>query len=243
MEERIQKVLAKAGISSRREAERMILEGRVTVNGKVLNSMGLKVDPSKDHIRVDGKRLSDYEPKVAIILNKPLGYLSTVKDPLGRPTVMDLLRNVKWRVYPVGRLDFDSEGLMLLTNDGELAYRLTHPKFEIPRTYLVKVKGIPEERKLKSLKKGIMLDDGKAKVVSIQVLNRRERNSWLKVEVREGRNRLIKRIFDVIGHPVLKLKRIKFGPIHLGNLMPGQFRYLQPSEMMRLKEEGLKITK
>lgn len=240
MEERIQKVLAKAGISSRREAERMILEGRVTVNGKVLNSLGIKVDLSKDHIRVDGKRLSGFEPKVALILNKPRRYLSTVKDSLGRPTVMDLLKNVKWRVYPVGRLDFDSEGLLLFTNDGELAYSLTHPKFEIPRTYLVKVKGIPEEKKLKSLIKGIRLEDGEAKVASIQVLNRRERNSWLRVEVREGRNRLIRRMFDVIGHPVLKLKRIKFGSIHLGNLLSGQFRYLEQSELMRLKEESLK---
>ena len=131
--ERIQKILAKAGIASRREAERMVIEGRVLVNGKVVEALGFKTDPSKDHIKVDGKRLTPFEPKVMLLLNKPRGYLSTVKDPKGRPTVLDLLKNVKWRIYPVGRLDFDAEGLLLLTNDGDLAHLLSHPKFSIPK--------------------------------------------------------------------------------------------------------------
>src|SRR5512139_2704998 len=137
--ERIQKILAKAGIASRREAERMVIEGRVLVNGNVVQVLGFKADPSKDHIRVDGKRLTHFEPKVILLLNKPRGYLSTVKDPKGRPTVLDLLKGVKWRIYPVGRLDFDAEGLLLLTNDGHLANVLSHPRFSVPKTYQVKV--------------------------------------------------------------------------------------------------------
>jgi len=220
----------------------MVLEGRVMVNGKVVDTLGFKADPLKDHIKVDGKRLSGFEPKVILLLNKPRGYLSTVEDPLGRPTVMDLLDKVRWRVYPVGRLDFDAEGLLLLTNDGELSYVLTHPRFSIPRTYLVKVTGVLDEKKMDRLKKGVMLEDGKAKVVSFRVLRQREKNSWLQVVVAEGRNRMVKRMFSAIGHPVLKLKRIEFGSIRLGNLPIGQFRYLTPDEILKLKssESGVR---
>jgi pseudouridine synthase len=234
--ERIQKILARAGIASRREAERMVIEGRVTVNGKVVDELGFKADSSKDHIKVDGKRLARFEPKIALLLNKPRGYVSTVKDPKGRPTVMDLLRNVKWRVYPVGRLDFDAEGLLLLTNDGDFTYLLSHPKFSIPRTYLVKVRGVPEEERLTRLKRGVMLEDGKAKAVSVQLLRRREKNSWIQVVVTEGRNRLVKRMFSAIGYPVLKLKRVGFGPIRLGDLRIGQFRYLTPEEIEKVRK-------
>lgn len=236
--ERIQKILAKAGIASRREAERMVIEGRVAVNGKIIDTLGFKADPSKDHIRVDGKRLKGFEPKVTLLLNKPRGYLSTVKDPQGRPTVMKLLQRVKRRIYPVGRLDFDAEGLLLLTNDGGLAHLLSHPRFSIPRTYWVKVGGVPDEKRLAQLKRGVMLVDGKASVVSFSILRKGEKNSWIQVVVTEGRNRLVKRIFSAIGHPVLKLKRIGFGPIQLGNLPIGQFRYLTPEELNRLKAEG-----
>jgi pseudouridine synthase len=214
----------------------MVLEGRVTVNGKVVNALGFKVDPLKDHIKVDGERIARFEPKITLLLNKPRGYLSTVKDPGGRPTVMDLLKNVKWRVYPVGRLDFDAEGLLLLINDGELANLFAHPKFSIPRTYLVKVGGVPEEKELARLKRGVMLEDGRARVVSCSILRQKEKNSWVQVVVTEGRNRLVKRMFSAIGHPVLKLKRIQFGPIQLGNLPFGQFRYLTAEEMERLKK-------
>jgi 23S rRNA pseudouridine2605 synthase len=233
--ERIQKILAKAGIASRREAERMVMEGRVMVNGKVIDALGSKVDPLKDHIKVDGKRITLFEPKIALLLNKPRGYLSTVKDPEGRPTVMDFLKNVRCRIYPVGRLDFDAEGLLLLTNDGELANILTHPKFSIPKTYLVKVGGVPEEKKLARLKRGVMLEDGKARVVSCSILRHGEKNSWLRVVVTEGRNRLVKRMFLAIGHSVLKLKRIQFGPIQLGDLPFGQFRYLTLEELTKLR--------
>jgi 23S rRNA pseudouridine2605 synthase len=224
--ERIQKILAKAGIASRREAERMVMEGRVMVNGKVIDALGFKADPLKDHIKVDGKRITLFEPKMALLLNKPRGYLSTV---------MGLLKNVKYRIYPVGRLDFDAEGLLLLTNDGELANILTHPRFSIPKTYLVKVGGVPEEKKLARLKKGVMLEDGRARVVSCSIRRHGEKNSWLRVVVTEGRNRLVKRMFSAIGHSVLKLKRIQFGPIQLGDLPFGQFRYLTLEEMKKLK--------
>ncbi len=234
--ERIQKILAKAGIASRREAERMVMDGRVMVNGKIIDALGFKADPLKDHVKVDGRRVAPFEPKIVLLLNKPRGYLSTIKDPEGRPTVMDLLRNVRCRVYPVGRLDFDAEGLLLLTNDGELANILTHPKFSIPKTYLVKVGGIPEEKKLARLKRGVMLEDGKARVVSCSILRQGEKNSWLRIVVTEGRNRLVKRMFAAIGHSVLKLKRIQLGPIQLGDLPFGQYRYLTPEEIAKLKK-------
>jgi pseudouridine synthase len=228
--------LAKAGIASRREAERMLMEGRVSVNGKVVETLGLKADPSKDHIRVDGKKLTHFEPKVILLLNKPRGYLSTVRDPKGRPTVLDLLKDVKRRIYPVGRLDFDAEGLLLLTNDGDLANLLSHPRFSIPKTYLVKVRGIPDEKKLTRLKRGVMLEDGEAKAISCSLIRQREKNSWVRIVVKEGRNRLVKRMFSAIGHPVLKLKRIQFGPIQLGGLPFGQFRYLTAEEIAKLKK-------
>lgn len=233
--ERIQKVLARAGISSRREAEKMILEGRVTVNGKLVDQLGFKVDPLKDHIKVDGKRVSGPEPKVTYLLYKPKGYLSTVRDPAGRPTVMDLMRGVKWRVYPLGRLDFDAEGLLLMTNDGELAFQLSHPRFSVPRTYWVKVKGFPEEKRLMRLRRGLQLEDGPARALSVRLLWKTEKHSWIESVVNEGRNHLIKRMFFAIGHPVLKLKRVGFGPIHLGRLSPGQFRLLTDEEMERLR--------
>jgi pseudouridine synthase len=238
--ERIQKILAKAGIASRREAEKMVLEGRVTVNGKVVDTLGFKADFSSDHIKVDGKRIAHVEPNVTLLLNKPRGYVSTVRDPQGRPTVMDLLKNVRYRVYPVGRLDFDAEGLLVLTNDGGLAYRLSHPKFSVPKTYWVKVSGVPDANKLGRLMRGVMLEDGRATALSLKILRKREKNCWVEIVVTEGRNRLVKRMFSAIGHSVFKLKRVEFGPIHLGSLAVGQFRYLTPEEMKKLKSQNPK---
>jgi 23S rRNA pseudouridine2605 synthase len=235
--ERIQKILAKAGIASRREAEKMILERRVMVNGAVIDTLGFKADPSKDHIKVDGKRLPQFESKIALLLNKPRGYLCTVEDPEGRRTIMDLLTRVKGRIYPVGRLDFDAEGLLILTNDGDLAHLLSHPKFSVPRTYLAKVSGVPDEKKLDRLKRGVVLEDGRARAVFVLLLGHGGKNSWVRVVVTEGRNHLVKRMFMAIGHPVLKLKRVAFGPIPLGTLPPGQFRYLTPEEIAKLKNQ------
>lgn len=234
--ERIQKILAKAGIASRREAERMMLEGRVSVNGKIVDTLGFKADPSRDYIKVDGRRLTHFEPKVILLLNKPRGYLSTVKDPKGRPTIMDLLKEVKWRIYPVGRLDFDAEGLLLVTNDGDLAHLLSHPRFSVPKTYLAKVAGVPEERKLNRLKRGVMLEDGEARAASCSLIRQREKNSWVRIVVTEGRNRLVKRMFSALGHTVLKLKRVEYGPIRLGDLPFGQFRYLDAEEIEKLRQ-------
>jgi len=236
--ERIQKILSRAGIASRREAEKMIVEGRVVVNGKVVE-LGFKANSFKDHIKVDGKRLTLLEPEITLLLNKPRGYLSTVKDPKGRPTVMDLLGTVRQRVYPLGRLDFDAEGLLLLTNDGDLAYHLSHPKFMVPRTYWVKIQGVPDEKKLIQLKRGVMLEDGKARVVSSHILRQKEKNSWIEVTVSEGRNHLVKRLFATIGHPVLKLKRVGFGPIRLGTLPIGQYRPLTDEEIIKIKKFGV----
>ncbi len=214
----------------------MVVEGRVSVNGKIVETLGFKADPSRDYIKVDGKRLASFEPKVILLLNKPRGYLSTVKDPGGRPTIMDLLRNVKWRIYPVGRLDFDAEGLLLLTNDGDLAHLLSHPRFSIPKTYLVKVAGVPEEKKLERLRRGVMLEDGKARAVSCSLIRQREKNSWVRVVVTEGRNHLVKRMFSAIGHTVLKLKRIEYGPIPLGDLPFGRSRTLTVGEVQKLEQ-------
>ncbi|HUL30250.1 MAG TPA: pseudouridine synthase [Thermodesulfobacteriota bacterium] len=234
--ERIQKIIAKSGIASRREAERMVIQGRVSVNGKIVEELGFKADPSRDHIKVDGKRIASFEPHIVLLLNKPRGYLSTVKDPQGRPTIMDFVKNVKWRVYPVGRLDFDAEGLLLLTNDGNLAYLLSHPSFSIPKTYLVKIAGVPEEKKLDRLRRGVKLEDGEAKAVSCSLISHREKNSWVRVVVTEGRNHLVKRMFSAIGHTVLKLKRIEYGPIRLGDVPFGQFRHLTPEEIEKVRK-------
>ncbi len=214
----------------------MVLEGRVSVNGKIVDTLGFKADPSRDYIKVDGRRLTHFEPKVILLLNKPRGYLSTVKDPKGRPTIMDLLKDVKWRMYPVGRLDFDAEGLLLVTNDGDLAHLLSHPRFFVPKTYLAKVAGVPEEKKLNRLKRGVILEDGEARAVSCSLVRQREKNSWVRIVVTEGRNRLVKRLFSAIGHTVLKLKRVEYGPIPLGDLPFGKFRYLNAEEMEKLRK-------
>jgi 23S rRNA pseudouridine2605 synthase len=234
--ERIQKILAKAGVASRREAERMLTDRRITVNGRAIDTLGFKADPAKDHIKVDGKRIKPFGPKVTFVLHKPRGYVSTVQDPQGRPTVLDLLKRSRERVYPVGRLDFDAEGLLLLSNDGDLTQVLSHPRFAVPRTYLVKVAEVPDEKDLERLRRGVMLEDGRATAVSVTLLRRTEKNCWAQIVVREGRNRLVKRMFLAIGHSVLKLKRVAFGPIRLGNLPAGHFRKLTAEELDKIEK-------
>ncbi|NOY64147.1 MAG: rRNA pseudouridine synthase [Nitrospirae bacterium] len=237
MEERIQKILSKAGIASRRKAEQLILEGRVLVNGRVA-TLGMKADMEKDYIKVDGKLVLKPEPKTYIVLNKPKGFLTTLEDPEGRPTIRELLKGIRYRVYPVGRLDFYSEGLLILTNDGELAYRLIHPSYKVPKTYLVKVKGIVEEKDLNKLRQGIMLEDGMTAPANIKRIRmpKTEKNSWLEITIYEGKKRQIRRMFERVRHPVLKLKRIRIDGIKLGNLPPGQWRYLTGEEIQKLKK-------
>jgi 23S rRNA pseudouridine2605 synthase len=234
MEKRLQKILAEMGIASRRKAEELILEGRVTVNGKPA-VLGMKADPSRDHIKLDGKLLTKPEPKVYLMFNKPRSVVTTLYDPEGRPTVKDYLKGVKYRVYPVGRLDFDSEGLLLLTNDGEFAHQVLHPSKKIPKTYLVKVKGILEDKEIKKLERGIKLEDGITAPAKIKKVRKAQNNSWLEITIHEGKKRQIRRMLERVGHPVIRLKRIRINGLELGDLKPGEFRYLSSDEVKKLK--------
>ena len=235
MKERLQKILSNAGHASRRHAEKLIAEGRVKVNGVVVTHLGFKADPRKDRIRVDGKPISKFEPKVYLVLNKPTGCVTTLDDPLGRPTIRDFLHGEKKRVYPVGRLDFDSEGLLILTNDGELHHRLSHPRYGIPRTYLVKVRGIPDPAAMRRIRDGVALDDGVTLPAQVHTVKRLKRNSWMRLTVYEGRNKLIKRMCDAISHPVIRLRRIRYGSLNLGDLNLGKYRSLTSKEIDELK--------
>ena len=236
MLERIQKIMAQGGIASRREAERLILDGRVTLNGKVVEELGTKADIEKDYIKVNGKLITRPEPKTYVMLFKPRGYVTTSKDPEGRPTVMELLEKVKVRVFPVGRLDYDTEGLILCTNDGDLAHRLQHPSHEIPKTYLVKVDGVPTQEGVLKLRNGVKLKDGMTAPARVKIIRKAEANSWLEVIIHEGRNRQVKRMFEAIGHSVIKLKREGLASLTLGELKPGEFRHLNMEEIKKLKE-------
>ena len=241
--ERLQKILSKAGIASRREAERLVHEGRVQVNGNVVTRLDFKADPLNDHIRVDGKLIKRLEPKVYIVLNKPRGVLCTRMDPLGRPVVTDLLKGVKFRLYPVGRLDANSEGLVILTTDGDFFQRMSHPRYQKPRTYLVKVKGMPGAKEIQHLRHGVKLSDGLTLPADVKLIRALRANSWWQVVVREGRNRLIRRIFQKIRHPVLRLLRVRYGRLELGGLKPGQYRYLTREEVDSLLESDRSWTK
>ncbi len=232
---RLQKVLAERGVASRRGAEELIREGRVRVNGAVITELGYKVDPERDRIEVDGKRIPPPPPKVYYLLYKPYGVITSLSDPRGRPTVRDLLRRVKLRIFPVGRLDWDAEGLLLLTNDGELAARLLHPRYQVPRVYLVKVRGLLEKGEVERLRGGIPLEDGPSPSMKVTLVRRTKSNTWLKVTLHEGRNRIVKRTFAAIGHPVMKLRRVAFGPLKIGGLRPGEYRALSSEEIKRLK--------
>lgn len=236
MLERIQKIMAQGGIASRREAERLILDGRVTLNGKVVEELGTKADTEKDYIKVNGRLITRPEPKTYIMLFKPRGYVTTSKDPEGRPTVMELLEKVKVRVFPVGRLDYDTEGLILCTNDGDLAHRLQHPSHEIPKTYLVKVDGVPTQDGIVKLRNGIKLKDGMTAPARVKIIKKAEANSWLEIIIHEGRNRQIKRMFEAIGHSVIKLKREGLAFLSLGDLKPAEYRHLTAEEIKKLKE-------
>ncbi len=236
---RLQKAIAGAGITSRRKAEEMIAAGRVEVNHKVVSVMGVKVDLDVDIVTVDGRRIAgDKGPKLYILLNKPKGVISALSDPAKRPVVTDLLKRVKVRVWPVGRLDYDAEGALLLTNDGFLGNRLIHPRYSVPKKYMVKVRGVPSGAKLAKLERGISLADGRTlpcKARFDRHTNTKE-NSWIELTVYEGRNRLVKRMCQAIGHPVSKLKRLEFAGLKLGGLKLGGYRKLTKGEVERLKD-------
>jgi len=234
MQERLQKVISHAGIVSRREAERLITEGRVAVNGCIVTQLGTKVDPTRDKVKVDGRLVKSFPGKVYVIMNKPAGYVSTLKDPQERPVVTDLLDRITTRVFPVGRLDYDAEGVLLLTNDGELAHRLQHPRYGISRTYEVKVKDLPTNSKISTLRKGVKLEDGMTLPAKAKFLKKTVKNCWLKITLYEGKNRQVKRMCAAIGHPVLKIKRVSLGPLSLGDVSRGKYRHLTQDEVKAL---------
>jgi pseudouridine synthase len=248
MEQRLQKILSQAGVASRRAAERLIAEGRVTLNGKTVLEMGTKADADTDDIRVDGRRLRAPERKRSILLNKPAGYVSTRSDPQRRRTVIDLLQGVREYVYPVGRLDYDTEGLLLLTNDGDLAARLTHPRHGVERSYEARVAGMPDAEALRQLREGIPLDGRRTLPADAALLNaRREsaggpkgaplrgREGVVQITIREGRNRQVRRMLEAVGHPVRELARTRIGPLTDRKLKPGMWRDLTADEIRTLQ--------
>jgi pseudouridine synthase len=235
--ERIQKILAQGGIASRRAAEKLMAEGRVSVNGTTVFELGTKADPAADDIRVDGRRIKSAERPRYILLNKPRGYVTTRSDEKRRKTVLDLLGGVREYVYPVGRLDYDTEGLLLLTNDGELAAQLTHPRHGVERTYEARVAGMPDERAIEKLRKGVPLDGKRTLPATVIVLNsgRRDADGVVLITIKEGRNRQVRRMLEAVGHPVDRLKRTKIGPISDRKLPVGAWRDLSAEEVRRLK--------
>ena len=232
--ERLQKFLSRAGVASRRRAEELIREGKVRVNGRVVTELGVKIDPDKDRVQVEGRRVGVPQPPVTLMLHKPHGCVSTTRDPQGRRTVMDLVPRDYGRLYPVGRLDYDATGLMLLTNDGELAQRLTHPRYQVPRTYRVTVAGEVEDKALERLAGGIDLD-GRPVSTEVKLLKKGSGKTVLEITVWEGRYHLIKRLLEDVGYPVLKLKRTAFGPLRLGRLARGAWRPLSRQEQVNLQ--------
>jgi pseudouridine synthase len=241
---RLQKILSQAGIASRRAAERLIIDGRVSVNGTTVSEMGTKADPAVDDIRVDGRRVRSVERRRYILLNKPAGYVTTRSDPQRRPTVIDLLGSVREYVYPVGRLDYDTEGLLLLTNDGELAAMLTHPRHQVERTYEARVAGMPDEEALERLRKGIPLDGKRTLPAQVKLFNgqgpakagpRSGRDGVLLITIREGRNRQVRRMLEAVGHPVKALRRTRIGSLTDRHLRPGQWRELSTAEVAALR--------
>ena len=231
---RLQKVLAGAGIASRRKAEEMILAGRISVNGHVVRELGVRVDPEKDVVGVDGASIAGERPKTYLLFHKPKECVTTLRDPQGRRTVLEFVPELKERLFPVGRLDYDAEGLLILTNDGNLAHRLQHPRHGVPKVYEVKVQGHPDENALRRLRSGVHLDEGTTGPAAVSVLRLLPKAAWLRIVLHQGWNRQIKRMGEAVGHAVLKIKRVAYGPLALGNLAPGRYRPLTPSEVRQL---------
>ncbi|MEF9426489.1 MAG: rRNA pseudouridine synthase [Candidatus Mariimomonas ferrooxydans] len=238
MQERLQKILSKCGIASRRKAEEIILQGRVTVNGAVAG-LGMKADSAKDHIKVNGRLIKSSGPRVYIMFNKPDRCITSTHDPEGRPTVKDFLKGVKANVFPVGRLDYNSEGLLIMTNDGELANSILHPRNKVSKTYLVKISGMLEDKNLVKLGKGVRLKDGVTAPAKIKKMKKTEANSWIEITICEGKKRQVRKMLEKIGHTVIKLRRTRINGLELGRLQPGAFRYLFPEEIKRLKKHTM----
>jgi 23S rRNA pseudouridine2605 synthase len=239
MKERLQKIISAAGIASRRHAEKLITAGRVSVDDIVVKELGVKADAGKSIIRIDGKIISVEKTNLYIVLNKPAGFVTTMSDPQKRPTVVDLLSSVPERVYPVGRLDYDSAGLLLLTNDGDFAQKVQHPRFQIPKVYRVKIQGRISKEELKKLSKGIKLPDGVFKPENIQMEKINDRSCWLRLTLKEGKNRIIRRGFEASSYRVTRLVREAIGDLKLENLKEGSWRYLTKKEITRLLNNAL----
>lgn len=238
--ERLQKILSAAGVASRRLAETLIVQGRVTVNGRAVTTLGAKADPERDDIRVDGRRLPRNVPRRTYLVNKPRGVVCTRSDPQGRPTIVDLLarHGIRGYLYPVGRLDYDSEGVLLVTNDGDLAARLMHPRHGIEREYRAEVRGVPDERALDRLRRGIVLDGRRTAPAEVRRLaaGKGGARAVLTITLREGRSRQVRRMCEAVGHPVVRLRRVRIGPIRDERLKPGDVRPLTPQELARLRQ-------
>ena len=243
--ERLQKILSAAGVASRRLSEELIAQGRVSVNGKTVTELGTKADPSVDEIKVDGRRIKVEQKRRYILLNKPRGYITTRSDPQGRPTVMDLMKGVREYVYPVGRLDYDSEGLLILTNDGDLAARLTHPRHEVDKVYEARVKGVPDEHALDRLARGVTIDGRRTAPAKVRASEPFAKGSGeqtiVEMSIHEGRQRQVRQMFDAVGHPVVRLKRVRIGPIEDPDIPPGHWRDLTPQEVAKLQRAGARI--
>ena len=243
--ERLQKIIAAAGIASRRKAEALITQGLVAVNGQIITELGAKADLEHDHIKVNGKLLQGAQRHAYFLLHKPKGYVTTSSDPEGRPTVLDLMKEPGLRLYPVGRLDYATEGLLLMTNDGELANLLTKASSHVPKTYLVKVSGVPAEEAIQKLREGVRIADGEGKSARFIrtapahiVLFKRGDNPWFEVTLIQGRNRQIRKMFEVVGHRVEKIKRVRYGPLQL-DVDPGKYRALSLREVAQLKTSAM----
>lgn len=236
MEERLQKFLAEAGIASRRKAEELIAAGRVQVNGKIVTELGTKIDPERDEVVYAGKKVDrKREALVYIMLHKPEGYVTTAKEQFGRPAVLDLVKGVKERIFPVGRLDYETSGLLLLTNDGDLTYKLTHPKHDVEKTYIARVYGTPDEGDLQKFRRGVLIDGRVTRPARMRVLEKGDRIATVEIIIHEGRNRQVRKMCEAIKHPVAQLKRVATGELRLGDLPKGKFRHLTEDEVKYLK--------
>ena len=238
MEERLQKFLARNGVDSRRKCEQHILEGKVSVNGNVVNKLGEKINPEVDIVKFDGKIVQNNKDElVYILLNKPEGYITTVKDQFDRESVLDLVTDIKERVYPIGRLDYETSGLLLLTNDGDLTYKLTHPKHEVDKTYVARVKGKLTKEEIERFKTGLKIEDYTTAPAKLKVIKYDEQrdSSLLEIKIHEGKNRQVRKMCKAINHPVLRLKRTAMGKIRIGECEIGKYRYLTEDEVKYLK--------
>jgi len=231
---RLQKYLAGCGIASRRKAEEIITQGRITVDGEVVTAMGVQVNPSRQEIRLDGKIVTPHDDLLYVLLNKPQGYVTTLADPQGRPIVTALLHGINARLFPVGRLDLDTEGALILTNDGELAQKIQHPSYEVTKTYEAQVLGRPSEKMLLQLEHGILLEGRKTAPAKVIIITRQTGTTTIRITIHEGRKRQVRKMFQAIGHPVFHLKRIAYGHLFLQGLLTGKYRILTPEDLKKI---------